>query len=551
MCFVQIPSRAETEGVNQNFQTGIPVLDLFAGPGGLAEGFSAFHTAGRNSFKICLSIEKDRYAHSTLELRSFFRQFPRGQAPDEYYAYLRKEITRDELFNRYSLEAETARAEAWCAELGSSAFPAEEVDIRIEKALGGSKNWVLIGGPPCQAYSLVGRSRNKGIEGYVPEEDPRHFLYREYLRIISKHWPSVFVMENVKGLLSAKVNGSKIFDHILEDLHDPNNAIEKSEESSLGRSHKYKIYSLAEPLVYPPANNQSAFRSSDYLLMSENYGIPQARHRVILIGVRDDIGDVLPGTLTFAPSHVTTDSVLDGLPNLRSGLSREADNDQAWQEKVWDILESVIFKSVVEVSKEVQEEIEVALNHLHLTEEYSRGSEFIRCHAVCNYRPDSHPEWYLDERLDGICNSTTKMHMGSDLHRYLFAACFAKVYSRSPTLPEFPVPLLPDHKNTHKTKKRSGNFSDRFRVQLETKPSTTIMSHIAKDGHYYIHYDPAQCRSLTVREAARLQTFPDNYFFEGNRTQQYTQVGNAVPPLLAVQIAEIVYNLLRDNKWID
>jgi DNA (cytosine-5)-methyltransferase 1 len=531
-------------------QKKIPVIDLFAGPGGLAEGFSSFQSAIGDAFKIGLSVEKDLYAHCTLELRSFFRQFPQGQAPDEYYAYLRKEITRDELFNCYSSEAAAARNEAWCAELGSSDFPSEEVDIKINKALGGSKNWVLIGGPPCQAYSTVGRSRNKGIEGYVPEDDQRHFLYREYLRIISKHWPSVFVMENVKGILSAKVNGGKIFDHILGDLHDPDNAIEKSEGSLLGRSHKYKIYSFAEPVVYPPANDQPAFMSSDYLLMSENYGIPQARHRVILLGVRDDIGDVLPGTLAFAPGPVTTDSVLSDLPKLRSGLSREADNDQAWQEKVWDILESVIFKSVVDISKEVQEEIEVALNHLHLTEEYGRGSEFIRCHAVCSYRPASHPDWYLDDRLDGICNSNTKTHMGSDLHRYLFAASFAKVYSRSPCLPEFPVPLLPDHKNTHKTK-RSGNFADRFRVQLETKPSTTIMSHIAKDGHYYIHYDPAQCRSFTVREAARLQTFPDNYFFEGNKTQQYTQVGNAVPPLLAVQIAEIVYNLLRDNKWIN
>lgn len=132
--------------------------------------------------------------------------------------------------------------------------------------------------------------------------------------------------------------------------------------------------------------------------------------------------------------------------------------------------------------------------------------------------------------------------MKQDLWRYLFASCFAKAHKRSPTLADFPPGLLPAHKNVAAlaTKEKDLAFADRFRVQLRDKYSTTVTSHIAKDGHYFIHYDPKQCRSLTVREAARLQTFPDNYFFMGNKTEQYQQVGNAVPPLLAYKLAEIV-----------
>jgi DNA (cytosine-5)-methyltransferase 1 len=171
-----------------------------------------------------------------------------------------------------------------------------------------------------------------------------------------------------------------------------------------------------------------------------------------------------------------------------------------------------------------------------------RGREFIACQP----RVDFNPAWFLDPALGGITNHVSRPHMATDLHRYLFVAAYARVQGRSPELKDFPEDLYPDHKNIDDALSK-GHFDDRFRVQVSDRPSTTITSHIAKDGHYFIHYDEAQCRSLTVREAARLQTFPDNYHFCGPRTHQYRQVGNAVPPLLARQIARIVRSTLMES----
>lgn len=291
--------------MRSDIDSRIPVIDLFAGPGGLAEGFSAFHDEDGNVFRICLSAERDQYAHSTLELRSFFRQFSRGQVPDEYYSYLRKELSRENLFSTYPEEAGRARQEAWQTELGSEKLSDNEIDRRIKTALGNAKKWVLIGGPPCQAYSTVGRSRNKGEKSYVyvPEKDNRHFLYREYLKILARHWPPVFVMENVKGILSAKVNGSRIFDHILQDLHDPLTSL-RDDGKVVRSGYKYKIYSLAKPVSYPAGDFQPRFSPVDFLIMSEKYGIPQSRHRVILIGVREDFDIAAPMPLSPKNDYV-------------------------------------------------------------------------------------------------------------------------------------------------------------------------------------------------------------------------------------------------------
>ncbi len=159
-------------------------------------------------------------------------------------------------------------------------------------------------------------------------------------------------------------------------------------------------------------------------------------------------------------------------------------------------------------------------------------------------KPKVAPDWFWDDRLTVALNHEARGHREDDLQRYLFAACHTLVSGESPTLAGFPEDLLPKHSNVMKAV-GGGHFADRFRVQRLGRPATTITCHISKDGHYYIHPDPCQCRSLTVREAARIQTFPDNYFFCGPRTSQYHQVGNAVPPLLAKQIADIVWGILR------
>src|SRR5690606_34494586 len=153
--------------------------------------------------------------------------------------------------------------------------------------------------------------------------------------------------------------------------------------------------------------------------------------------------------------------------------------------------------------------------------------------------------WYYDQRINVSTCHEARAHMESDLYRYLFASAHGEAMEVSPKLADFPLLLLPAHKNV-KDGCDGKMFADRFRVQIKSRVSTTITSHLSKDGHYFIHYDPSQCRSLTVREAARLQTFPDNYHFEGPRTAQYQQVGNAVPPYLAVQIAEIVKEVLDE-----
>ncbi len=522
----------------------IPVIDLFAGPGGLGEGFTALRRDDRASFKVRLSIEKDWYAHQTLILRAFYRQFSCGRVPGLYYDVLRGTAERATLFARFPEQAVGATAEAWNAELGET--PHREVRERIETALGEAGDWVLIGGPPCQAYSLAGRSRNKGIAGYSADEDKRQFLYEEYLAIIADHWPAVFVMENVKGLLSATLLEQRMFERIHKDLSNPSGAVKRRAPSD--RRHTYTIVSVSDQ-----GDLLDGVDVGRFVVHAEDYGIPQARHRVILMGVRDDL--VLPDNDAACRlqgcGQTPIQKVLDKLPVLRSGLSHRRsgrdDSPKAWREAIVDARDRRWVKSATNTGGEdVHDLIVKTIDRLALPK-HDRGAEFIPGDFKTTYEPD----WFYDGRIEGVCNHHTRSHMVRDLHRYLYAACYAECHGVSPRLKHFPADLLPEHKNVGLALSGHGYFGDRFRVQVRNKPSTTVTSHLSKDGHAFIHPDPAQCRTLTVREGARLQTFPDNYLFYGPRSQQYVQVGNAVPPLLAQGIARIVWTLLAKNGLTD
>lgn len=513
----------------------IKVVDVFAGPGGLSEGFSAVKdNRGNPVFEIVLSIEMDPFAFETLKLRTFFRSFG-SNVPDGYYMHLRQEVERDELYESFPAAAREAEAKCWHARLGPEGQSPITVRKRIDSAVGVDEDWVLIGGPPCQAYSWVGRSRNKGNPEYNPSKDVRQRLYVEYLQILADHSPAIFVMENVKGLLSATVDNTRIFHRILEDLRSPVVALERDGRSSRGsRQLEYRIFSLVEHREFENGDTGGT------LIRSEEYGIPQARHRVILLGIRNDLRKASPKILRKRPM-IAMSEVVDSLPELRSGLSRNYDSAKAWERR----LHSQVDKrwanagTVKADTPQLRRLLRRTLSEIRSPEE-GRGGEFVYCEGRTAYKD----AWYVDKRIEGVCNHSSRGHIEKDLFRYVYAACYAKLHGKTPSLRDFPVDLLPAHANVGSALTGHSNFQDRFRVQVADNPSTTIMSHISKDGHYYIHPDPGQCRSLTVREAARLQTFPDNYLFCGPRTQQYVQVGNAVPPLLAKQIGEIVYGVL-------
>lgn len=483
----------------------IPVVDVFAGPGGLNEGFSSYRPV---EFATVASIEMDPVACQTLRLRAAVRQARQmeGGLPRGYVEFLKRRISLDDLIvsAEFAPYWKSAVEEVHQHELALTSR--DESDWIIANALGevfeDDSPWVLIGGPPCQAYSLAGRSRRKHDSSF--KDDHKHTLYREYLNIIGRFRPHVFVMENVKGMLSSQHDGGGIFRAICDDLQEPSPGL------------KYELRSLVVE------GDAGSLRPTDYVIKSEQYGIPQSRHRVILLGVRSDIDRGQTEILNRQPPVTVWDAIGD-LPQIRSGVSPKR-NDH-WERWLEAYAVGVAAASGGAATVGVPAQLDL-------------GDEFIEKHR--SRMTGALAEWLRQDPPPGVALHASRHHMAGDLSRYAYLATLAEQGLR-PRVNELPAELMPKHANALRA---DAPFADRFRVQVKGGPSSTVTSHIAKDGHYYIHPDPRQMRSLTVREAARLQTFPDNYFFVGNRTQQYHQVGNAVPPYLAVQLADVVAKVL-------
>lgn len=568
----------------------IPAIDLFAGPGGLAEGFSSF--VGKDlRFDIRLSIEKDPIACETLTLRTFFRRAKGGDELQAFYDYIRSggaDRAPLEAFEDWKQAADHVKPWTLGARAGEKGHvPLEQLHEAIHRALGdNAKRWVLLGGPPCQAYSVIGRSRMTGIGSKVRSssdpaaivksrrslearfaEDHRHTLYREYLRVVAVHQPPIFVMENVKGILSSRIptawdsaghptHYARVFDQIKEDLRDPWAALSDDPdrpqlESLRARfKNRERAYRLVPFTKIPEASQKGD--GSEFVVRAESHGVPQRRHRVIVLGIREDVrAEVCP--LEPSSENVTVRKALSDLPKIRSALSANKNTRRKYgpdSSVSWRTAISTEIAPTLKKSSQLSESIVSAVKLLRADSDV--GAPCIQGMPTLAGMPPDLKRFVEARQLAGTIQHEARSHMASDLARYLYLATAANQPSageqRSPTLESWPAALLPDHANVKRERGRRhiSGFVDRFRVQAWDRPASTVTAHIHKDGHYFIHPDPTQCRSMTVREAARLQTFPDNYFFEGNRTEQFLQVGNAVPPFLALQLATVVAALICD-----
>lgn len=421
-------------------------IDLFSGAGGLSEGFM------QAGFNPIAHVEMNENASKTLETRSVFHALKKDGNLDAYYLYQRGELSREELFKKVPKEAYTTVINK---EMSQNTLTGifKRVDS-ILKADGVNHVDVVIGGPPCQAFSLVGRAQTTHMR--IPmENDPRNYLFKMYVRFLRKYQPKMFVFENVQGIKTAK--DGRLFPEIQECL----------------RKAGYEI--------------------DCHVQNAQDFGVLQNRKRMIIVGWRKDTHYHYPNFGIIKPNAIVNDLLVDLAPVQRGGNNNIYSLD-------YEHCSDYLKWSGIRTPEDIVTNHEARNNTVRDIEIYRRVIE----------------AWsHLDEN-------------GNPAHQRLH-------YNE-----------LPDDLKTHRNQT---SFVDRFKVVEGDMPYChTILAHLSKDGHYFIHPDINQCRSITVREAARLQSFPDSYFFEGNRTSQFVQIGNAVPPLMARGIAEKIRAQLEENE---
>lgn len=395
-------------------------IDLFSGAGGLTEGFI---NAG---FEPIVHVEIDVNACKTIETRLIYHKLKNENNLEPYYEYLKGNISRKNFIEKFANDK--IRNSVINLPIGTHN---QKIFETIDNNLATNKVDLIIGGPPCQAYSLVGRARDKNNM----KEDPRNFLYREYAKFLKRYSPSIFVFENVMGLITA--NNGSYFKNM------------QSYFKRVGYKLDYKIQN------------------------SDDFAVLQKRKRIILIGWKKGLDFQYP-EFNKSQHNFTIKDIFSDLSKLNPG-------DQN-----------------------------------HITQYTSEPNVYLKKYGI---RSDQ----------NFVTQHIARPHNKQDLEIYKIA-----INKWTENNERLKYNDLPEKLKSHKNQK---SFLDRFKVVDLNGCSHTMVAHIAKDGHHYIYPDKNQIRSISIREAARIQSFPDDFYFEGGRTAAFRQIGNAVPPLMSKSIA--------------